>query len=395
MRSVWIVFCKETMDNLRDRRSLALALVYPLIGALLLGMLMSLVGGMFQRQQQPAADGRSMTVTVMGAEHAPDLMANFSKNNVDVVTAPKDPRGAVRSGSIDTVLVIPPGFQDAINAEKKVTVEVLVNATRLSTVITITRVLALVRSYSKTVSDLRLSSKGIDPASVQAVNIVSVNVGRARNLAGFFVNIIPPFLIFTIFVGGVYLAIDTTAGERERGSMEPLLTNPVDRWKIMLGKAMATFLFTTISLSAQLLAFKVMLDYVAAGDFGLAINPSAGAMLLALLVCLPMIAFAVGLQMLVATVSRSIKETQTYLGLLPLIPSLPGMILIFVPLNSESWMMTIPTFGQVLLIGKLMRIEPIVVGDVLIASASTGLVAAVLFLLVARLYNREQLLFSA
>lgn len=395
MRGIWTVFWKETRDNLRDRRSLGLALVYPLIGALLLGMLITLVGGMFQKQQQPSADGQNMTVTVTGAEHAPDLMAHFSKNNIDVVAAPINPNEAVRRGEIDTVLVIPPGFQDAIDAEKRVDVDVIVNATRLSTVITITRVLGLVRNYSKTVSDSRLSSKGIDPNSVQAVNIRSVNVGRARNLAGFFVNIVPPFLIFTIFVGGVYLAIDTTAGERERGSMEPLLTNPVDRWKIMLGKAMATFLFTMTSLSVQLFAFKIMLDYVAAGDFGLAINPSGGSILLVLVICLPMIAFAVGLQMLVATISRSIKETQTYLGLLPLVPSLPGMILIFVPLNSESWMMTIPTFGQVLLIGKLMRIEPVAVADVLIASASTGLVAAGLLLLVARFYNREQLLFSA
>lgn len=395
MSGVWIVFWKETRDNLRDRRSLGLALVYPLIGALLLGMLITLVGGMFQKQQQPASDGQNMTVSVTGAEHAPALIAYFSKNKVDVAAAPDDPRNAVRRGETDTVLVIPPGFQAAIDGEKKANVEIIVNATRLSTVITITRVMSLVRGYSKMVSDLRLSSKGIDPNSVQAVNIQSVNVGRAQNLAGFFVNIVPPFLIFTIFVGGVYLAIDTTAGERERGSMEPLLTNPVDRWKIMLGKALATFLFTMTSLSVQLFAFKFMLDYVAAGDFGLAINPSFGSILLVLLVCLPMIAFAVGLQMLVATVSRSIKETQTYLGLLPLVPSLPGMILIFVPLNSESWMMTIPTFGQVLLIGKLMRIEPVAATDVLIASASTGLVAAALFLLVARFYNREQLLFSA
>jgi sodium transport system permease protein len=395
MYGVWTVLCKETRDNIRDRRSLSLALVYPMVGALLLGMLITLVGGMFQKQTKSATPDKSLQLAVMGIEHAPDLAAYLQSQKVEIVPAPNKPEEAVRNGQVDTVLVIPRGFQEAVKAEQHVNVRIMVNATRLSTVITITKVFSLVRGYNKQVSNARLQRKGVDPGSIEAVGIQNINVGRAQNLAGFFVNIVPPFLIFTIFVGGVYLAIDTTAGERERGSLEPLLTCPVARWQIMLGKAIATFLFTMSSLTMQLIAFKIMLDWVAARDFGIAINPSLGAMALVLLICMPMIVFAVGLQMLVATISRSIKETQTYLGLLPLVPSLPGMILIFVPLTSESWMMTIPTFGQVLLIGKIMRIEPLATMDIALASVSTLLVAGILFSFVARFYNREQLMFGA
>ena len=112
------------------------------------------------------------------------------------------------------------------------------------------------------------------------------------------------------------------------------------------------------------------------------------------MICLPLIAFAVALQIIVATVSRSYKETQTYLGLLPLLPSLPGMILVFVPIKAQIWMMLIPTFGQILLIGRLMRQEPTVWSDVAVSIGSTGLITALLLYIAARLYNRDQMLFG-
>ena len=92
----------------------------------------------------------------------------------------------------------------------------------------------------------------------------------------------------------------------------------------MLGKALATFVFTLTALVVQLLAFKVMFELAAAGEYGIKISPDLGAFVGVALLCLPLIDFAVGLQIIVATVSRSCKETQTYLGLLPLLPSLHG-----------------------------------------------------------------------
>ena len=100
------------------------------------------------------------------------------------------------------------------------------------------------------------------------------------------------------------------------------------------------------------------------------------------------------MQIIVATVSRSYKETQTYLGLLPLIPSLPGMILVFVPLKAKLWMMSIPTFGQILLIGQLMRQEPVALAHIVTSVGGTMLVAAMLLFFAARLYDRDQMLFG-
>ncbi|MBT6591745.1 MAG: ABC transporter permease [Rhodospirillaceae bacterium] len=389
MRSIWVVFAKESIDNLRDRRSLMLALFYPVIGALLLGLLVSFVGGMFRGQGQS-----SLTLPVQGGERAPELIAFLSAKGIIIRPAPEDPRSAVRKGSADAVLVIPKGHTDNFTALRPADVQMVINATRMSTVIKVARVMEHVRAYDRQVGQARLREHGIAPEVASPLKIRSINVGRSRNLAGFFLNMLPPFIIFTIFVGGVYLAIDTTSGERERGSLEPLLANPVPRWAFMLGKALATFAFTLTAVVVQLLAFKLMFEYVAAGEFGIKVNPDLTAFIAVALICLPLIAFAVALQIIVATVSRSYKETQTYLGLLPLLPSLPGMILVFVPIKAQIWMMLIPTFGQILLIGRLMRQEPTVWSDVAVSIGSTGLITALLLYIAARLYNRDQMLFG-
>jgi len=112
------------------------------------------------------------------------------------------------------------------------------------------------------------------------------------------------------------------------------------------------------------------------------------------LICLPLIGFAVALQIIVATASRSYKETQTYLGLLPLLPSLPGMILVFVPIKAQIWMMMIPTFGQILLIGRLMRQEPPIWMNIAVSVTATSLVTAVLLYGAAYLYNRDRMIFG-
>jgi sodium transport system permease protein len=162
----------------------------------------------------------------------------------------------------------------------------------------------------------------------------------------------------------------------------------------MLGKALATFLFTLTAVVVQLLAFKIMFEVIAAGEYGIKLNPDISAFISVALICLPLIGFAVALQIIVATVSRSYKETQTYLGLLPLLPSLPGMILVFVPIKAQIWMMMIPTFGQILLIGRLMRQEPPIWMHIAVSVTATSLVTAILLYGAAYLYNRDRMIFG-
>ncbi len=112
------------------------------------------------------------------------------------------------------------------------------------------------------------------------------------------------------------------------------------------------------------------------------------------LICLPLMLFAVTLQVIIATVTQSFKETQTYLGLLPLVPSLPGLVLVFIAINAHPWMMAIPTFGQTLLIGQMVRGEPLTGLSIVVASGFTLAASLGLLALAARLYARDELVFT-
>ncbi len=386
---LWTVFLKEVIDNMRDRRSVSMALMYPFIGPVLVGALIAYVGNTIA-----ALPDTVFTLPIQGAENAPGLIAYLEENDVVVTLAPEDPAHAVRIGKIDTALIIPDAYAQNFETETQATVNLVVDGSRLSAVVAMSRALYALGEYGADVSTRRLTARGLDEAMSVPVEVKQINVALGRNLTGFFLNMVPPFLIFTIFIGGVYLTIDTTSGERERGSLEPLLANPVARWELMLGKALAAFAYTMMAVIAQLIAFSLVFEVITGGDLGLDVDIGFGLFLAMFLIALPLMALAVAVQMIIATLTHSFKETQTYLGLLPLVPSLPGLVLVFVSITAHPWMMAIPTFGQTLLIGQLARGEPVSALSVAIACVTTGLTAAALLFFAARLYDRDALLFG-
>jgi len=127
---------------------------------------------------------------------------------------------------------------------------------------------------------------------------------------------------------------------------------------------------------------------------GIKVNPGLSDFTFVFILCIPIMMMAVAIQMIVATVSKSFKETQTYLGLLPLLPALPGMIMVFVPIQPSAWAMMIPTYGQTILIGQLVRGETPDYGFMLLSCLATTAVALVLLFMAARFYNRENMAFA-
>ncbi len=386
---IGIVFVKEVIDNLRDWRSVFLALLYPFMGPLLIGILVVTVGEVIT-----ALPTTSFNVPVQGARNAPELIAYLEQHATVIEPATPDPLLGVRPGQHDTILVIPDDYASRFADERPAAVQLVVDGSRLTGALALSRVLALLKTYNKQVDAARLRSRGLEPTVGDPVTIEYLNVAAGRNITGFFLNMMPPFIIFTIFLGGVYLAIDTTSGERERGSLEPLLANPVARWELVAGKVCAALLFTAIALVVQLVAFKGAFELIAQGGFGLLVRPGLGVLTAIFLVCVPLMLLAVSVQMIIATVTRSFKETQTYLGLLPLVPAIPGLVLAFVAVKAHSWTMIIPIFGQTVLIGQLARDEPVNLFDVAIASGTTAALAFALLFVATRLYEREQLIFT-
>lgn len=385
-----IVFRKEVTDNLRDRRSLGSMALYALIGPMMILLMIVVLGSILHEETE-----KPLALPVAGGEHAPALVQFLEQNNVEVQPAPDDPEEAVLSGDVEVVLVVSRRYGSNFEAGRPATVQLVVDRSRTSTMASVERARELLRAYSGQIGGLRLLARGISPAVVAAVNVEEVDVSTPQSQATLFLNMLPYFLVMTVFLGGAAVIIDTTAGERERGSLEPLLINPVPRWAFVLGKLMASWPFSIFTVLIALTAFGLIFTFVPIEAFiGMRLTVDLVALGGIFLISLPMIVLASSLQMIIATFARTFKEAQTYVNWLPLVPALPGVVLAFVPVKPAVWTMLIPTFGQQILINQLIRGEWVSVANVVVSTVVTLATAGVLVWIAIQLYSREQILFG-
>ena len=204
---------------------------------------------------------------------------------------------------------------------------------------------------------------------------------------------LPYFLVFFSFLGGAHLAMDSTAGERERQSLEPLLATPAARAAIMSGKILGACLFGVLSLLLMLTAFKLSLN-VAPGAMQL-INMSVPMMAMLLLVLLPMVMIGTTLLTLISATVKSMKEAQGYMSVLMLLPMVPTLLLWVNPVRDELWQFAVPFLAQNQMIMKLVRGD-MIGGAEWAVYVGAGLGTALLLWIVAsRLYLSEKLAVSA
>jgi sodium transport system permease protein len=386
-RPILVVFAKEVLDNVRDRRSLLVALIYPLLGPILLGLMISMV-----TKVTVAGRDAGIGLIVQGGERAPGLIAYLEGRGVHVRATKNDPFDAVSRGEVEAALVISEDFSADFQAQRTASIKIIANSSRLPGLIALNLMAGLLGDYNQRVWGKRIAERGVDFRKLQPLAIENINVTSGAHITDIFLFMVPPLFIFNLFMGGVYLALDTTSGERERGSLEPLLINPVERWGLMLGKFLAALLFTAVTVTVQLIAFSVIFDWV--GGAGFAQSLDAPVVLGIILLSLPLMMVAVGVQFIIAISTHSFKEAQTYLGLIPLVPAIPGMVLVFAPVRTHDWMMAVPVFSQTLLLGRIMRDEAVSAVNVLVSMGFTTAAALVLLALAARLYEREKLIFG-
>jgi sodium transport system permease protein len=387
-RGAGIVFRKEVVDNLRDRRTLVAALLYPFLGPGLILLMVFAIGRLSKDAELP------LKLPVEGAERAPSLISFLEQNRVEIEPAPDSPEDAVRSGEKMLVLVIPEEFGDQFRAGDPAVVKLVVDPSRNEALSSIQRAQALLGGYAHQIGQLRLQSRGVDPRVVDALAIENLDVSTPQSQGARMLAMAPYLIIISLFVGGMYLAIDSTAGERERGSLEPLLINPLGRAELVLGKAAAVLLFTLVALVETLLGFAVILNLVPLERFlGVRMSLPPKALVSILLVSLPLMVFVVALQMMIASYTKSFKEAQNYISAMLLVPAIPAMVMAILPARESLWLALLPTVGQQLFINRILRAEEVSASHLLISSVTTLAAGAVLLALVIRRYSREAILF--
>jgi len=387
MSAIVTVFKKEMVDHLRDGRSILISMIYPLMGPLLLGLMFFFVGGGMR-----VNEGAPLVVPILHAESAPDLVRFLEKEGATMQPLAGDVRGLVLGGRAAFALILPEHPAAATRAVP-LPVRLITNPARFDSIVATGRLVELLNAYQRETLRGRLRDAGMSADMISVLNIEQENIGRAAGPAVILLTMIPPFLIFTLFTGGVHVALDSTSGERERGSFETLMMNPVRRYEVLTGKLGATMVFTLMALGVQAVAFWVMLHAVPQESLGLIAPPSMLRLALVVSVCLPLVVLAAATQLLISAITRSVKEAQTYLGLLPLVPGLAGMVLALAPVHAQLVLAAIPTFGQTLLMGQLVRSEAVSAAFIGVTALATLAAVALLLLLGFRLYEREEILF--
>lgn len=385
------VFVKEVTENLRDRRTLMSAfLTGPLLGPLLFVMLINVT---LNRELDKAE--KPLPVPVLGAEYAPNLLDALRAGGVVPGPAVADPEQTVRKQDADVVLRIDASYGKAWRKGEPVQVELFYDSSRRDANTSVERVSQLVESYARQQGGMRLVARGMSPGVAWPLQVARRDQATPQSRAVLMFAMLPYFFVITIFMGGMYLAIDLTAGERERQSLEPLFANPVARWKILCGKLAAICAFSTASLLITLLAFAVVGQFVPTEKLGMELDLGLHFATYVLLLMSPLVLLLSVLQSMVAAFAKSYREAQTYISLLMLIPIIPSALLSFMPLKAQAWMYAIPVLGQNLGIMQLLRGDGVSAEQVGLCLAGSLAAALLAMLVTIQLYRSEKLAISA
>jgi sodium transport system permease protein len=390
MRGLVTVFKKEVRENLRDRKAVFNSVLLPplLFPVLFIGLAYFATSKQIERAEQV------LEVPVVGAEYAPNLVDYLQQQGMIVQEAPDDPEAMVKSQEVPIVIRIPEKFGEQWAAGTPAVIEVIADPSRRESETPLRRVRNLLRIYGAQIGSMRLQLRGISPNLSSPLLVKDVDLSTPKSRGLLMMIFLPYMLMITAFTGGMHLAIDSTAGEKERKSLEPLLINPVPRWQIMSGKMLATVVFGFASLALTLLSFRLALPYMPTGSLGIDLTLDFKTVAGILLVVGPVSVLAAALLTMLATFAKSFREAQSYMGLVIMIPMIPSIIFMANPVKPETWMMGIPMFSQNLLIGEFVRGE--VVPGLWLAMSLGGTLAIglVLAAFAATLFNKPRVVFS-
>jgi len=391
VRAILTVFAKEFRENLRERRTLLTALILgPLLGPALFSGLLAL-----QIHRSAEAGDRPLPLTVTHAERAPNLLAFLRSAGVTVTEASYEPaaaRAAVASHHDLRVLNVSAEFAAHLSAGTPAALQLYADASDVAAAADTERVRALLEQYSGQLARLRLLARGMDPLLLNTLAVQDIDVSTPATRSVLVLGTLSYLLLITMLMGGMYLAIDATAGERERGSLEPLLTVPVPRAQLIFGKILATCAYMLLTLTLTVTVFAILLRFIGLERFGMSVDFSPAVALQLILYCVPLVPLAAALMTLVAAYTRTYREAQSYLGVVLLVPTLPLVFAGALGLRPTLALMAIPSLSQHFLITSLLRDEPLPRAYLAVSVGATLLAGALLVALAGRLYRREALL---
>jgi len=338
-----IVFRKELRESLRDRRSLGLLALFTLMYPLLLGVLLH---QWIDRATRPEREG--IVLAVIGGAQAPTLMAQLKQKNITVHDTPPLDEAAIgdllRAHKAAAVLRLPGKYAADYAAMRPARIELWYDS---STEQDGRRdVEDVLNAYGSNIAGARLLAHGVSPAALSPVQVQRYDTGTTAARSAGVIGGILGFLFFPAFICGLSAAVDSTAGERERRSLEVLMAQPVRTWELVAGKWLAAALLAIVGITLELMLAHAILSWMPLEEIGMSWRVSWGRLLLVCLASVPLSLFAAGMQIAVAMNARSFKEAQSVLSIVMLVPMLPGLAVSMLELKTASWMYLVPMLSN-------------------------------------------------
>ena len=385
MRSAATVLRKELLEGIRDRR----AFIAVLVSISIFPVMMLFIG----RFSEEIREGvRNMEIPIEGRENAPELVEWLGQHpGLELTPAPEDPESAIRDRDVDLVLRIPADYEERFTEGRPAQLELIADSSRAGASAKARRVSGLLDRYGQEVAALRLVSRGVSPMLVRPLAVERSEVFSSRRRTAFSaLGFIPMFLLMNAFFGGMQIAADAIAGERERGSIEALLVNAVPGRYLVLGKWAAAATFAVFMTFLGMVTCVIVLRFMPGA---MNISPSAGDWALVALAAIPLALFCSALQVVVATYAKSYKEAQTYFGYVAFLPMIPFFAVTFNWVEQGTWTAFIPILGQHLMILNVMAGEAVAAWELALAGLIVLVAAAALLRFASALFVRESVVF--
>ncbi|MBK8323140.1 MAG: ABC transporter permease [Betaproteobacteria bacterium] len=383
-----VVFLKEIRDALRDRRTALMILVASVLtGPVTLILVASFVSGLEERAS-------TLRVRIAGAENAPALVNFLERADVEIEKAPSDYLARVKEGALDAVIVVPEDFHERWLAHEEARVELVHDDSRTESGPATRQAERLLAAFNRETAYLRLMARGVSPSLNESTKVERVNTATPRQRGAVLLFLIPMFGILAPLLGGMTVAIDSTAGERERGSLEPLLANPVPARVFAIGKWLASWASATAVVTLTMAGFLAAARLYAEKRLPSLLNFGVPELAAFLAVIVPLAAFTSALQLLISTYGRSYREAQTYVSYLATVASFVPLVVMFSGAKEQGWQLAVPVLGQLMVLQRVLRGDGLSSADALVPAAVALVLAGLAVAAVARLLRDERIVFG-
>jgi len=394
-KNIKLIWIKELRGTIRDRRTIRVMIIVPLI---FYPLLFAGIGYLNKVGSMKSEESVSKIV-LTGSEFAPQLVRYLEEDKrVEILSVSEDLYSRLKNSDIQLILEIPSDFKAKIEQGDFGNLILKYDATELKSMVAQKRIKEAIEKYKREIIQKRLSLVGLKEDFLNPIILQEENIASAEKIAGSFLSFLLPYLIIIlIFAGAMHTAVDLTAGEKERGTIATLLVSQVSRLEIVLGKCFTVMTVSLTSMVLGLLGLSIAFLSSASGTegfegakFGIPLNNIC----LLFLVLLPLVGLASSILVMIGIFARNVREASSYITPIYMLTIFLGIMSINQGIEISDQMFLFPVLNNSFVFRELLR-GKIIWNHIWTTFFANIVIAGLALLGATRLFTKEEVLFRS